>query len=192
MIKIIPGTRLPQILAILALVVFSALTVRAQVPPPTGPELSKEPIHIEADRMESDQKTEAVVFVGNVEARQGDLLIQAARMTVYYQKPATGAGGQAASGEAARAIDKLLATGGVKIVRENWVATGNQLEYLSGDRKIILTGDTKVWQNNNLVTGDRIVLYLDQGKSVVEKNNAGQGERVKAFFYPDTATGKKP
>jgi len=173
------------------LVGLAAMPARAQVPP-IGPELNREPIHIEADRMESDQKTEAVLFVGNVEARQGDLLIQAARMTVYYQKPPAGEATSPTNGDASRAIEKLLATGGVKIVRENWVATGDQLEYLSGERKIVLTGNTKVWQDNNLVTGDRIVLYLDEGKSVVEKNGAGQGERVKAFFYPDAGTGKKP
>lgn len=185
MLKLIT-TRFLQVTALLALALLMAWPGRAQVVPSSAPAVDKEPIHIEADRMESDQKTEAVIFVGNVEARQGNLLIQAARMTVYYQKPGASKTGRTAGAEAARAIDKLLATGGVKIVRENWVATGDQLEYLSGDRKIILTGNTKVWQNNNLVTGDRIVLYLDQGKSVVEKNDDGQGGRVKAFFYPES------
>ena len=32
------------------------------------------PIHIEADRMESDQRKESVLFVGNIEATQGDLV----------------------------------------------------------------------------------------------------------------------
>ncbi len=179
------------VLILVALVGLAAWPSRAQVPP-IGPELSQEPIHIEADRMESDQKTEAVLFVGNVEARQGNLLIQADRMTVYYQKASAGGSNQKTAAEAGRAIDKLLANGSVKIVRGNWVATGDQLEFLSGDRKIILTGNTKVWQDNNLVTGDRIVLYLDEGKSVVEQNASGEGGRVKAFFYPETKTGKKP
>jgi lipopolysaccharide export system protein LptA len=183
--------RLQHIFSVLALTLLCVLPVRAQVPP-IGPELSREPIHIEADRMESDQKTEAVIFVGNVEARQGNILIQAERMTVYYQKPPAGESTQPKTGDPSRAIEKLLATGGVKIVRENWVATGDQLEFLSGERKIVLTGDTKVWQDNNLVTGDRIVLFLDEGKSVVEKDTTREGERVKAFFYPEDGTGKKP
>jgi lipopolysaccharide export system protein LptA len=141
--------------------------------------------------MESDQKSEAVLFVGNVEARQGELLIQAARMTVYYQKPRA-EGSQLTGSEAGRAIEKLLASGSVKIVKQNWVATGDQLEFISGERKIVLTGNTKVWQDNNLVTGDRIVLYLDEGKSVVEKSDAETGERVKAFFYPEAETEPKP
>lgn len=149
------------------------------------------PVHIEADRMESDQKTESVLFVGNVEAKQGDLAIKAERMTVFYQQNQPVAAKTTAA-EAGRAIDRLTASGEVEIVKQNWTATGDQLEYLSRDRKIILTGNTKVWQDNNLVTGDRIVLYLDEGKSVVERKSNGEGERVKAFFYPDAKTVKKP
>lgn len=185
------GYRLLPLLSALALAWLSAAPVWAQVPP-LGPELSREPIHIEADRMESDQKSEVVLFFGNVEARQGDLLIQAERMTVYYQKPAAAGTAAPPGEETSRAIEKLLASGTIKIVKQNWVATGDQLEFISGERKIVLTGNTRVWQDNNLVTGDRIVLFLDEGKSVVEKNGTGDGGRVKAFFYPEGGTGQKP
>jgi lipopolysaccharide export system protein LptA len=155
-------------------------------------DLSKEPIHIEADRMESDQKTESVLFVGNVEAHQADLAIKADRMTVFYQKVQPDAAAKTSAAEVTKDIDRLTANGEVEIVKLQWTATGDQLEYFSRERKIILTGNTKVWQDNNLVTGERIVLYLDEGKSVVERKNSGVGERVKAFFYPDAKTGKKP
>ena len=81
-------------------------------------------------------------------------------------------------------IERLVAKGHVEITKEGWVATGNQAEYFSKERKVVLTGDTKVWQNNNLVTGDTFTMYLDEGKSIVERNSK-KGERVKAFFYPD-------
>lgn len=155
-------------------------------------DFSREPVHIEADRMESDQKTESVLFVGNVEAHQADLSIKADRMTVFYQRAAAAASAANKAQEATRAIDRLTANGSVEIVKQQWTAVGDQLEYFSRDRKIILTGNTKVWQDNNLVTGDRIVLYLDEGKSVVERKSSGEGERVKAFFYPETKTEKKP
>ena len=156
-------------------------------------DISKEPVHIEADRMESDQKNESVLFVGNVEAHQADLAIKADRMTVFYQRtPSDKSATKTSAAEASRSIDRLTASGKVEIVKLQWTATGDDLEYLSRDRKIILTGNTKVWQDNNLVTGDRIVLYLDEGKSIVERKSSGEGERVKAFFYPDAKTAKKP
>lgn len=173
----------------LALLLFIPAASRGEETAKT--DFSREPIHIEADRMESDQKTESVLFLGNVEAQQGDLSIKAARMTVYYQR-GNSAGAAKSAEEAGRAIDRLTASGELEIVKQNWTATGDQLEFISGERKIVLTGNTRVWQDNNLVTGDRIVLYLDEGKSVVERKDSGQSERVKAFFYPDAQRGKKP
>lgn len=179
-------------LAALALVLVLFHPASSQAEDAAKVDLSKEPVHIEADRMESDQKTESVLFVGNVEAHQADLAIKAERMTVFYQRPAADGSAANKAEEATRAIDRLTASGAVEIVKLKWTATGDQLEYISRERKIILTGNTKVWQDNNLVTGERIVLYLDEGKSVVERKTSGEGERVKAFFYPDAKIEKKP
>ncbi|MEN8142177.1 MAG: lipopolysaccharide transport periplasmic protein LptA [Thermodesulfobacteriota bacterium] len=148
----------------------------------TGDEPGRVPIHIEADRMESDQQREAVVFAGNVEASQGELLIRADEMTVYYRKSAEDDG----PGKD-KSIDNLQATGNVKIIKKDWVATGDLVEYKAVERKVVLTGNTKVFQDNNMVTGDRVVLFLDEGKSVVEKQGADESGRVKAFFYPEKA-----
>ena len=151
--------------------------IGAAQPADESPE--RAPIHIEADRMESDQQREAVLFAGNVEASQGELLIRADEMTVYYRKS-----GEAEKLAARQSIDSLQATGNVEIIKKDWVATGDLVDYEAEERKVILTGNTKVFQDNNMVSGDRVVLYLDEGKSVVENQGVGEGGRVKAFFYP--------
>jgi lipopolysaccharide export system protein LptA len=144
---------------------------------------SNEPIHIEADRMESDQRRESVLFAGKVEATQGDLVIQADEMTVTYRKTAQEAGGEPAAG---KSVDKLQARGNIKIIKKDWLASGDRLDFETEGRKIVLTGNTKVWQGNNTVTGDQVILYLDEGKSIVEDQGKGGGGRVKAFFYPES------
>ena len=106
------------------------------------------------------------------------MLISAERMTVNYHKS------DAASREN-KSIESLVATGNIKLTRQDWIATGDQLEFKSEERKVVLTGNTKVWQDNNMVTGERVVLYLDEGRSVVEKNDDAEKGRVKAFFYPE-------
>jgi lipopolysaccharide export system protein LptA len=142
---------------------------------------SDAPIHVEADRMVSKQKDNAIVFTGNVDARQGALTIHSDEMTVYHKnQPAAENTGQ----EGPQKIDKLYAVGNVKIVQDELVATGNSMEYFAGDRKVLLTGDTKVWQNNNLVTGEKILLDLNAGTTVVEPDKKNGG-RVKAFFNPE-------
>jgi len=168
---------------------------------PAWGEPPKTPVQIEADQMLSSQKDNSVFFSGKVEAKQEGLTIHSDEMTVYYRAgtdtatqakggkskapvPSKPDAGGAAPSPLDGGIERLLATGHVEITKEGWVATGNQAEYFSKDRKVVITGDTKVWQNNNLVTGDTFIMYLDEGKSIVERNSK-KGERVKAFFYPD-------
>ena len=148
------------------------------------------PIHIEADRMESNQKDSAVHFAGNVVAKQGDLLIKADDMQVFYNEK-TGPAAKAVSNDTgkmptgAQKIKRLFATGNVEIVNQGSVATGDRMDYFAMQRKVLLSGNAQVRQKNNMVSGDKIVFYLDEGRSIVEKNG-DSGGRVKAFFYPDS------
>ncbi len=138
------------------------------------------PIQIEADRMESSQKDEAVVFAGNVEASQEGVVIRADEMTVFYARPAAGGGNVELDSQR---VSKLRARGNVRISKENYTATGDALEYFSEERRVVLTGNTTVLQDNNKISGDRIILYIDEGRSVVERGADG-GERVKGVFFP--------
>ncbi|MFC1524252.1 lipopolysaccharide transport periplasmic protein LptA [Thermodesulfobacteriota bacterium] len=146
---------------------------------------SDEPIHIEADRMESSQEREAVVFSGNVEAKQGDFVIHAQTMTVFY---ITENEKEKEPGLGLRKIRKFIAVGNVKMSKEGWLATGDAVEYFGQERKVVLTGSATLLQDNNLVTGDEVILYLEEGKSIVKRDEQS-GNRVKAYFYPDS--GKK-
>lgn len=60
------------------------------------PLASDEPIHIEADRMESNQKQYTVTFNGNVQAIQGKLTINSDTMIVHYAKQANDTAAQEA------------------------------------------------------------------------------------------------
>ena len=141
---------------------------------------NKPPIHIEADRMVSMKNDNAVLFTGNVDARQGELVIRAAEMTVYYLSNEEKA--KLPQSEE-RSLKKLFASGNVEIQNEGMTGTGDKMEYYEAERKMILIGNSKVWQDNNLVTGHTVVVFLDQGKSIAERGEK-KGERVKAFFYP--------
>jgi lipopolysaccharide export system protein LptA len=150
---------------------------------------SSEPIHIEADRMVSTENTSSVVFIGNVDARQGDLLIRTDKMTVFYVEDEKG------SGTGTSAVEKLICVGNVEISEGNWLGTGERMDYFARERKVILSGDAKGWQGQNMVSGKTITYYLDEGRSVVEapvtaegeadKKDAGKGGRVKAVIHPE-------
>ncbi|MFZ5775771.1 MAG: lipopolysaccharide transport periplasmic protein LptA [Thermodesulfobacteriota bacterium] len=146
-----------------------------------APSAGDQPINIEADRMVSQQKDNAVFFAGNVTATQGEMSIRADEMTVHYH-PQPDKGDQA-EGVGGGKLKKLSAKGNVQVRSSAWTATGNAMDYLAAERKVLLNGNAKVWQDNNVVSGESMVLYLDEGKSIVERSPR-KGERVKAFFYP--------
>ena len=151
------------------------------------------PIHIEADRMISQEQDRAVIFQGNVDAKQGELLIRTDEMIVYYSQNQNSQGKQEAS-----EVDKLICKGNVQISQGDWLGTGGRMDYYANERKVVLSKDAKAWQGQNMVAGKTITYFLDDGRSIVEgpasaDGKGGQGKkgsgRVKAVIQPD-AKGK--
>lgn len=176
---------LPRLLPLVILFAFaflSALQARGQ-----ERTAGVTPIQIEADRMETSRQGGRVLFSGNTTARQGSLVIHADEMTVVYRadSPATNEATAQETGLRSK-IEKLEARGNVKIVQDDWIATGDYMNYNAAGRIATLTGNARASQDKNVVTGETIVLYLDEGKSVVQKSSR-EGERVKALIYPSGA-----
>ncbi|RUM36528.1 MAG: lipopolysaccharide transport periplasmic protein LptA [Desulfobulbus sp.] len=139
-----------------------------------------EPIHIEADRMVSQEQDNSVVFIGNVDASQGQVNIRSDEMTVFYsqQDPAKGK-------TQSSKVKKLICRGNVEITQDDWLGTGKRMDYFAKDRKVILTGDARAWQGQNMVSGKTIVYYLDEKRSVVERDKTANG-RVSATIHPES------
>lgn len=137
------------------------------------------PIHIEANSMTSTEKTNSVVFKGEVDARQGDVRIRSDEMIVYYTA-------QDQDKTASQQVEKLDCLGNVEITRGEWLGTSQKMTYLSKERQVILTGDAKAWQNQNMVSGEKIIYYLDEGRSEVS------GDRPATTIGGTTADEKEP
>jgi lipopolysaccharide export system protein LptA len=159
--------------AIFAILFMSCITAIAQ-------EDSDAPIHIEADRMISQEDANSVVFIGNVDARQGDVTIRSDEMTVYYTQQKNSSGKKSSS-----QVHRLICKKNVEVVQDDWLGTGNRMDYFAKDRKVILTGNAKAWQGQNMVTGKTITYYLDEKRSIVEQDQSKPG-RVKAVLHPDS------
>lgn len=125
------------------------------------------PIHIEADRMTSTERTNSVVFTGEVDAKQADVRIRCDEMTVYYTPPDKSDDAENEENSVSRQVEKLVCTDNVEITRGEWLGTARKMTYLSQERQVILTDNAKAWQNQNMVSGDKIIYYLDEGRSEV-------------------------
>jgi len=143
--------------------------------PRAGKDDRAQPVTVDADKMERFGKEGLVVFTGNVVARQNNSVQYAERMEVYLD-------------EAGDKILRTVSTGAVRIItRDCRTGTARRAEYYDLEQRVVLIGNARVWQEDNVVSGDTITIFLSQDRSVVQ---GGKDERVKAVFYPkdDTAT----
>lgn len=125
------------------------------------------PVNIHSDSLEYDNKNNTATFVGNVVARQGDIVIFADRVTGAYG----GSGG----------LRRLTAQGNVKVVQGERIATGKKIVFYSKEQKIVATGNPRVWQGDNVVQGKTITVFLKEDRYLVEGD---PDDRVSATLYP--------
>jgi lipopolysaccharide export system protein LptA len=150
------------------------------------------PLHITAARLEADQKDRLITFSGQVKAAYGDNILYAEQLRVYYEPPAPGSKPAAAptpeqkdtsplgdlGGEK---INRIVASGGVRFVQEEKVATGQEATYYRAREEVVLTGNPQVWQKENTLKGERIVFNLRTNRVTVESSPK---KRVEAHLYP--------
>ncbi len=136
--------------------------------------------------MISQENDNSVVFIGNVDAKQGNLTIRCDEMTVFYSEASGGGKGKQGSSQ----MEKLICKNNVKIIQGDWLGTGDRMDYFAKERKVLLSGNAKAWQGQNMVAGKTITYYLNDKRSIVEPEEGGKGGRVKAVIHPDDS--KKP
>ena len=163
-------------LVLAALLGSGAASALAQQPaaksPPKSSGSSKsgssdnQPVTVDADRMERFGKEGLVVFAGNVVARQDNSVQHADRMEVYLDEKGD------------RDL-RTVSTGNVRIITKDCkTATARRVEYYELEQRMVLIGNARVWQDDNVVSG--VTMFLSQDRSTVE---GGRQERVKAVFY---------
>jgi len=146
---------------------------------------SKEPIKIDADRLDVFDKEGRAVFSGNVVAVQGDSTMNCTLMTVLYEQRRQGGEQQAAApgpqGADDSSIKKIDCKGPVTIVSKTQVATGENATFDRVANKIFLTGNAALSDGPNVTRGERVVYDLNTGVANVETKPGG---RVRALFVP--------
>ncbi|RLB83621.1 MAG: lipopolysaccharide transport periplasmic protein LptA [Deltaproteobacteria bacterium] len=133
---------------------------------------TESPIHITADRLESNHKMRWVEFIGNVMATQDDVVMTADRMKIFYKS-----GGDTSM--EADALEKIVSQGNVKIVFDNKTKTAvaDKAVYKADQKVLVLSGgNPRVWSGNNIVRGKKITLFQAENRSLVEGEGQDQVE----------------
>ena len=131
-----------------------------------GETSEQQPVVIESKTMEMNNELKIVTFKGDVNAKKDSFVINCDTMLVYYKHSPSNPG---KGDESNTSIDKIVATGHVTINRaKGGTATAEKAIYYQEDEKMVLMGNPTVKQGSDLVKGDRITIFLEDDRSVVE------------------------
>jgi lipopolysaccharide transport protein LptA len=136
------------------------------------------PITISADSLEISRKTRTAVYRGNVAANdQGQgVSILADQIEFFFD-------------ERMEEVDRAAASGNVRITYGERRGTADRAEYYPRESRAVLLGSPRVWQENDLVSGCKITLFLRDDRSRVD---ACEGQRVNAVLHPKRGEGAQP
>jgi lipopolysaccharide export system protein LptA len=155
-----------------------------------------QPITVTSRTLEYDYKTNVVVYRGDVQAVQGDVQLRSEELTIRLvskdDKKTGASGDQPTTTTAAKPagdatldgrvqVREIEATHNVRIDQGDRWATGGRAVYDEERRTLILSENPVLHDGPNQIAGDRVVVYLDENRSVVE----GGDKRVKAVLFPD-------
>jgi len=140
------------------LAVFAGMQINAQA---IAGHNSNAPVDYAADRIELQDRQNRVVLSGNVEITQANLHLTAARTLVNYTDAGT------------LKIQRITATGGVRVTRGNESATGDVAVYDFNRRIITMAGNVHLRRGTDTLNGGRLVIDLKSGVSSVDGSASG-------------------
>jgi lipopolysaccharide export system protein LptA len=152
------------------------------------------PIEITADLLEVEQRDRIATFTGNVDAVQGDLVLSADKLRVFYT--GNDQAGGAAPG-ATGSIRRIEADGNVFITSPQETAEGESGVYDVVGDLLTLDGSVVLTRGENVIRGQQLEIDLASGRSRVtaatpSSEGGGPRDRVRALFTPEDAPEASP
>ncbi len=133
----------------------------------------KQPIYIDADRVELDEAQGLNTYTGAVEVVQGSMKITSDSLVIHTndRSPIR----YVAIGKPARYKQQP------KPKQGDVVATANQIEYLVADKTLHLRGDARITRQGDVFQGDQLV--YDTNRDLVS-GSSSNGGRIRMIIQP--------
>jgi lipopolysaccharide export system protein LptA len=139
---------------------------------------NKEPINIQAAKLDYYDKQQKLIYRGHVVAVRGDTTLKTPLLTVYLNPK--GPGAQRGPPSTDSQVKRMEAAGPVTIIAKDQIATGDFGTYEKNENKIYLNGNVTLSQGPNVTKGDHLVYDTTTGQAVVTGN-------VRSMFLPNNA-----
>ncbi len=136
-----------------------------------------QPINIRADRVRIDEHKGISEYSGHVELTQGSIVLTADQLTVYQSQGKL----QRIEARGTPARFKQLPDNSRKAIE----AYAEQMEYLAGSERLLLTGQARVTQGGNVFSGHTIAYDTRRSTVSARKDDSESGGgRVHAIIQP--------
>ncbi len=126
------------------------------------------PVTVTADKLEFDYKTRILTYHGKVKVTQADLTLRSDQLRIKIDP------------DAPDQLREVVAEGKVRIDKGARKASGGRAVFDQATRTVVLSDQATLRDGPNEVAGERVVVYLDEERSVVEGGTA----RVRAVLFP--------
>ena len=133
---------------------------------------SDAPIQIEADKLEVYDEEKFAIYSGNVSARQGDTLLEAPELHVFY------GGDPDQTGKSSSELSRIEAGPSVIVSTLTQTATGDRLVIDVTRDLITMTGNVVLTEGQNVVRGEQLVVNMVTKEGVID------GGRVQTLITP--------
>ena len=131
---------------------------------------SDEPIDITGDQFEAFRDKDYAIWTGNVQVVQGTAILTAPKLTIYGIE----------DGE----LDRINATGGIRYTNGTEAISSRRAVYDAADETVTFFGDVVVVQDEQVLSGGRLIYYTSTGQIKFFSENGG---RVRGIFISNNA-----
>jgi len=147
-----------------------------------------QPIEITSDLLEVEQEKQVAIFIGNVDAIQGDMTLNSDRLEVFYNVEESEGEAQAEDDGQTESIRSLRAEGNVVVTSPSETAKGDWADYDVAERILTLHDNVILNQGRNVLCGSKLDMNLNTGRSLLKGKCARSASnpkgRVQGVFFP--------
>lgn len=128
---------------------------------------SNAPVKVQSDTMKYYGNERKSVFSGNVVAVSDNFTLTSDNVVVYLNKQMD--------------VSKIVCNGNVNFKSKDIVSISNKAEVSQDNEVAVISGNVKVWQGENYLEGEKVFIYYEENRIVVDK---GTDKRVTIIFKP--------
>lgn len=143
---------------------------------------TQQPIHIEADRAEINEREGVMTYTGHVLLKQGNIELRADTVVVHAKD------GElqtiTAQGQPVHYLQKQLLRNTTNEIR----GVSQRMEYRAKDKRLLLLGNAEFWQGGNRFSGNRIQYDPESERVIANAGDTDSADNGSAISKPQRVT----